>query len=248
MLDTISAGNRKLNVGCGFDKRPGYVNIDLQSFHQPDLIGNAIDLPMVPSNWADELLVSDVIEHIKRTQTLEAMLEWNRVLAVGGTMHLRTTYLTGLLRRMDHDWFGSLETHRQLILNLFSSQKYEGDFHFTAFTEKLLRFYVWASGFEVVTLNVRDGWLFDLVAKKSRDLSYEDLVQAKVDDKAFVCDAYRQILERNADEDGLAGKLSLLRNGGVSRRQIVKGFLASEEYEGVKLRAAPDFQLQFDPA
>ena len=29
---------RRLNLGCGFDVRPGYLNVDLHAWHKPDLL------------------------------------------------------------------------------------------------------------------------------------------------------------------------------------------------------------------
>ena len=246
MLDELPIGFRRLNVGCGFDRREGYVNVDLQSFHKPDVVANALDLHMVPSNWADEVFVYDVIEHFKRTQTVEALLEWNRVLALGGLMKLRTTYLPGLLRRLDYDWFGSLESHKQLMVNLFSSQAYEGDFHYTAFTEKLMRFYLWSCGFEIETIAIKDNWLFELVAVKTIDYSYQDLIDSSQTDRAFLAELYRTILDREPDEEGFAGKLALLKR--EPRRAIVKGFLCSEERDTVMSAKAPCFELEFDAA
>ena len=226
----------------------GYINIDLQAFHEPDVIGNALDLTAFPSNWADELVVSDVLEHIKRTETCSALLEWGRVLRLGGTVHIRTTYLPGLLRRMNYDWFGSLETHKMLILNLFSSQKYEGDFHFTAFTEKLMKFYLWACGFSITKLDVADNWLFVVAAEKVIDYSYEDLCTSTMSDKAFVLELYRRILKRLPDPPGMAGKIEMLDGSPASRRAVISSFLGSEEREQLMMSEAPQFELEYDPA
>ena len=247
MFEDITPGLRKLNVGCGFDKREGYVNVDLQPFHEPDLVADVLDLHMVPSNWAEELLAFDVIEHFKRLQTIEGLLEWNRVLKPGGVLRLSTTYLTGLMHRITYDWFGSIASHKELILNLFSSQAYDGDFHLTAFTEKLMRYYLWSGGYEIDTIRIKDNWLFDVIAVKAVDYSFADLMEIRADD-VYVTELYRRILKREPDASGLSEKLAALTSGAQTRAATRKGFLHSSEREELMTARAPAFELLFDSA
>ena len=55
----------KLNLGCGFDRREGYVNVDNQPLCAPDKIA---DLEVFPwpfeTNEATEILLSHVLEHL----------------------------------------------------------------------------------------------------------------------------------------------------------------------------------------
>ena len=46
----------KLNLGCGFDKRPGYLNVDFQAFHSPDLVADIRNLDTLPSDTFEEIL------------------------------------------------------------------------------------------------------------------------------------------------------------------------------------------------
>ena len=243
-IDLAGFGTRKLNVGCGFDVRPGYVNIDLQAFHKPDIVADIVDIPMIPSNWAEELVASDVLEHIGRRQTSTALFEWNRVLRHEGVLRIRTMYLPGLLRWMTKDWFGDVRSHMGLINAAYSTQLYEGDYHTTSFTEKLMRFYVWACGFEMIDLSLQDEWLFVVEARKTTDYSFEDLI-ASAPDEEFVGTLYRKLLMREPDDDGFEGKLRSLR-GGDSRRTILRGFLGSDERLEAMIDRAPNFDLVFD--
>ena len=194
------------------------------------------------------MLAYDVIEHFSRLQTNPALLEWNRVLRSGGLLRLSTTYLPGLLRRMSYDWFGSLQSHKELILNLFSSQAYEGDFHLTAFTEKLMRYHLWSCGFFIEDIRIKDNWLFDISARKTVDYSYEMLIEAEMSDTDFIAELYRQILGREPDAPGLEGKVGALRERLVTRRATAKGFLHSAEREDRMMAQAPEFELAFDIA
>ncbi len=55
----------RLNLGCGFDKRDGFVNVDTFSECDPDMIA---DLNTLPWPWdddsVDEILLRHVLEHL----------------------------------------------------------------------------------------------------------------------------------------------------------------------------------------
>ncbi len=49
---------------------------------------------------------------------------------------------------------------------IFGTQAYTGDFHFTSFTEVLVRHYLEEAGFKINELQLYDRWLFDVIAEK----------------------------------------------------------------------------------
>lgn len=73
----------KLNLGCGDDIRPGYVNVD--KFPQNDSVVQA-DLPVLPfeDNSADEVVLSHVLEHFGYREGETLCREIVRVLRPGG--------------------------------------------------------------------------------------------------------------------------------------------------------------------
>ncbi len=58
----------RLNLGCGFNKREGFVNVDIGDYCAPDVIH---DLEEVPWPWddsvVDEIYMSHVLEHLGAT-------------------------------------------------------------------------------------------------------------------------------------------------------------------------------------
>src|SRR5262245_33970799 len=80
---------RRINVGCGFDKRAGYINVDLHAMHDPDVIADVRDLRIFATAGYDEVLAQDVLEHLPRADAQPALSEWARVLAPGGRLVLR---------------------------------------------------------------------------------------------------------------------------------------------------------------
>jgi hypothetical protein len=53
-----------------------------------------------------------------------------------------------------------------LVQCLFGTQAYDGDWHFTAFTQKLLTYYLEIASFAKIEFKLVDGWLFDVTAEK----------------------------------------------------------------------------------
>jgi predicted SAM-dependent methyltransferase len=162
---------RKLNLGCGYDLRQGYVNVDFQDFHKPDLVGDVRDLPMLPAGYFEEIVAQDVLEHMPRQDTPVALAEWNRLLCIGGLLHLRAPNVIGLAELCLSPERQSIEDQKLLVQCLFGTQAYNGDWHLTGFTEKLLRYYLAEAGFEVLTLLPKDHWLFEATARKISDLA-----------------------------------------------------------------------------
>ena len=160
----------RLNLGCGYDIRAGYLNVDVNDFHSPDLVADVTNLHMLPAGRYREILAQDVLEHLPRTATVDVLREWNRLLTVGGTVHLRVPSvldLSLLLRAPENQ---SVEMQEKLIQCLFGTQAYSEDTHLTTFTEPLLRHYLDEAGFAVVTWALRDQWLFEVAAEKVRSV------------------------------------------------------------------------------
>jgi SAM-dependent methyltransferase len=149
----------RLNLGCGFDKRPGYLNVDLQDFHDPDLVGDVRSLPQLPADTYEEILAQDVLEHVSRADAPRALAEWRRLLRPEGRLVLRTTDLMSLLRWIEGS--DDADRHRQVLHFVFGTQAYDGDFHLTGFTDVVLCDELARAGFHRVTVERRDGWLWE---------------------------------------------------------------------------------------
>ncbi len=148
---------RKLNLGCGFDLREGYLNVDFQDFHGPDLVGDVRALPMLPSDTFDEILAIDVLEHLPRNDTVPALNEWARLLRSGGSLTLQMPDVVACGRFLvTHD---NDSDHQQLLGQLFGTQGYTGDFHLAGFTDITLSKLLHDAGFRSTVIETRDGWM-----------------------------------------------------------------------------------------
>lgn len=86
----------KLNLGCGRDIKPGYLNVDFirtDSSMLPDIGFLLCDLSTLPWPWedgsAEEILMLDFLEHFPYRATERILQEVWRVLLPGGTVDIQ---------------------------------------------------------------------------------------------------------------------------------------------------------------
>lgn len=81
----------RLNLGCGRDKRAGYINVDKHAVFEPDRVVDLESTPWpFPDNAVDEIVLHHVLEHLgQQTETFLAILvELYRILKVGGVIEI----------------------------------------------------------------------------------------------------------------------------------------------------------------
>jgi predicted SAM-dependent methyltransferase len=156
----------RLNLGCGWDHRDGYLNVDLHAFHSPDLQADVTDLAMLPDGHYREIVAQDILEHITRTRTLDVLRRWSALLAPGGTLSLRVPSLLDLAALIGKPENQGRERQETLMQCMFGTQAYDGDYHLTSFTRPLLTEYLADAGLRVVEWRLRDEWLFEVTAEK----------------------------------------------------------------------------------
>jgi len=157
---------QRLNLGCGFDIKLGYLNVDLNSYHNPDLVADIRCLNMLPSGFYEEIIAQDCLEHLPRAETQLTIKEWARLLKIGGILQIRTTSLIDLLELFKEEVYQTVELQEKLVQCLFGTQAYDGDWHFTGFTKILMTNYLEVAGFGNIECKLIDGWLFDVTAEK----------------------------------------------------------------------------------
>ena len=220
----------KLNCGCGFDILNGYLNVDLNEFHHPDLVADVTNLNMLPSNYYTEIIAYDILEHIERTKTKMVIAEWNRLLIPNGLIKIRAPNLIGLLKLFSKKDYQTIQKQEELIQCCFGTQAYYGDFHYTSFTESLIRHYLKISGFENISITIRDEWLFEITAKKMVSLNQgNDNEYLKI--SAFLHDAYSKFLCREPDISGYNFFFDQLISGKMTEETVIVIFKNSEERE-----------------
>lgn len=83
---------RRLNLGCGTDLRPGYVNVDVAPIPGVDLTASlgTGSLPFADGTFS-VVLCRDILEHV---DVVPALAEVHRVLAPGGVVVISAVHFT----------------------------------------------------------------------------------------------------------------------------------------------------------
>ncbi|KVD72426.1 methyltransferase [Burkholderia sp. ABCPW 14] len=221
------ASHNKINIGCGYDKRPDYLNVDMDPTCQPDILITDNNLSELPRKQFSELLAKDVIEHIPRAETANAILEWADLIAPGGALNLETSSILGVAELIrQHQNYADQEKFTSF---LFGNQVHAGDFHYTGFTESTLKAHVIAAGFEIDEFKLVDRWLFAVRASKQTDWTRLIETTAGEPNRAFIDIAYREILFREPEAFFFEIDLAALDGGTYTRRDFLKKLYASEE-------------------
>lgn len=138
----------KLNLGCGSETLPGYVNVDIR----PECGDFTADVRYLP--WPDacvtEIQAIDILEHFPSVQTDSILKEWRRVLETDGELILRVPNLQVLGELISGDG----EQTVMFIRNVYGGHRWgpDGmyDTHHTGWTPSLLEKDLEKAGFSVL--------------------------------------------------------------------------------------------------
>lgn len=79
-------GKVYINLGCGVNTSAEFVNVDAFPFSKTHWVLDIQDLSLFPTNSADMIYASHVIEHLPRKNIIKTLSEWRRVLKPGGVL------------------------------------------------------------------------------------------------------------------------------------------------------------------
>lgn len=145
---TVLTNLTRLNLGCGDQPLPGYVNTDIRP-GVGDATFDARDIPM-PDESVDELVAHDLLEHFPSSQTSGVLGEWRRVLRVRGKLVIRVPNLLALSQSIVDGEFPP-----EMIRNIYGGHRWgkdgELDCHHTGWTPDLIAELLHRHGFDVVS-------------------------------------------------------------------------------------------------
>ena len=228
MSSEITKYPRRINLGCGLDKREGFLNIDINASGDPDLVCDITNLQSLPSAYFEYAIAQDVLEHIQRLKIRNTLKEWNRILKIGGVLELQLPNVVGLLTLLTKKENKSPIMQEKLLQCLFGTQGYVGDFHYFGFTDILIKSLLESTGFVIEELTIKDEWLFLVRARKTFDCPIEEIFH--LNDRDFVTEVYKTFLGRLPDEGGLQYYLKILKDG-ITREAVIESIKDSEEYK-----------------
>ncbi len=114
-----------LNLGCGVNKVPGAVNIDLHG--NPDVRANILFLPF-GNGTVDKIYLFHTIEHIKKALHHDLFTEIRRVLKQGGQLFVSYPEFTKCAQNFIDNKFGWRDFWSATI---YGRQLQPNDFHVT---------------------------------------------------------------------------------------------------------------------
>ncbi len=136
----------KLNIGSR-KKAEGWSNFDIDPGPEVDYVGDCVDLSQFADNSIETIYASHVLEHISYQGDLQnALKEWFRVLAPGGTIMISVPDLEMLCRLYLSPTLQA-EHRFQVMQIMFGGQIDQFDFHAVGLSHELLGFYLGAAGF-----------------------------------------------------------------------------------------------------
>lgn len=220
----------RINLGCGWDVRPGWLNVDLFDFHHPDLVADITDLPMLPDGAFAEVLAQDVLEHLPRAKAGPALAEWARLLAPGGIITLRVPSLPDAAAMLSHPDRQTWDKADEVIHLIYGTQAYGGDFHLSGYTFRTLAQQLQEAGLLLSYARLRDEWLIEAVARKAPSLA--DVAER-------VHNRFVHVLGRPADDASLAGMVAEVSGRGLDDAGL--DALLSGSQEGTFRRQHPAY-------
>lgn len=177
----------KLHLGCGTNRKDGWINIDSVKACQPDVVHDLTEPLPYSDLIADEVLAEDLLEHFDKYIRYIVFAEWVRVLKIGGILTLQVPDMEKILWRffkLGFDHFVDMTFGE----NLWNSKIYIGHFgnHKWGYSKKSLQDFAATFGIipvhiETVGLNIR------FIGQKEQHVTLSDLDNLKIHSHANRC-------------------------------------------------------------
>ncbi len=209
----------KLNIGAGFKKREGFVNID-KFDASADMRMDAADLRF-PDGAIDEIYSAHMLEHVSKFEVPKVLSEWYRVLKVGGKLELELPDLEWVCR----NWLSKSDRERWgfFLDTIFGMETNEGEFHKTGFTKERIRQLLTDAGFSVQNVSAvwsHDQWCISVSAVK---------IKAGADE-VFILDCFPSNAERT---QLLREQISKLQTVGIPIILVSHTIIPEDIYKSV---------------
>jgi predicted SAM-dependent methyltransferase len=164
-LIKYSGNSVKLNLGCGDNKLPGFINIDSFAGVKPDLVHNIIETPLpYKDNSVDEVVFFHCIEHIPEHLHERVLGEIFRVLKKEAKFLI--SYPEFL--KCVENYKTNLRGHRKFWkATIYGRQSHAGDYHVTLMDTRFFKQVLKKVGFEIVK-----------VVEESKENPYNTLIHS----------------------------------------------------------------------
>ena len=86
----------RLYLGSREYRPPGFLTVDIDPTHGPDILADVTDLSAIASGSIEEICASHILEHLPWPLSFQALAEWARVLRPGGLLRVAVPDLGAL--------------------------------------------------------------------------------------------------------------------------------------------------------
>lgn len=152
---------KQVNIGCGFDIREEYINIDHRALEGVDVVADVKDLPFSKDSL-HEIFASHVAEHFIERELKEILKYWFSLIEPKGHIRLIVPNIEVMARKFSS---GDL-TWEQLRGVALGGQDYASDYHFNHFSVSSMKALVETSlpnaKFEVVDAGRKNGDCYEM--------------------------------------------------------------------------------------
>lgn len=177
----------RLNLGCGPNKLPGFVNIDSVEAFKPDLLLDISQPLPYPDLSVDEILADGILEHFDKYLRFIVFYEWARVLKIGGTINLSVPNLEKIVWRYFKFGFEKF-TDTVFGENMLASEAYIGHFgnHKWGYSKKSLEAFVKMFGLEPIKIETK-GLVLRIIGEKKRHVTQAEIDKVEIYSSANDC-------------------------------------------------------------
>lgn len=93
----------KLNLGCGQYKIPGFINVDISDYYNPDVVANVLNLPY-ENDSVDLIYAGHLIEHLEPEEVFFAIRHWRNILKPGGELWITFPDFEKVFEMWENEW------------------------------------------------------------------------------------------------------------------------------------------------
>jgi SAM-dependent methyltransferase len=86
----------KINLGCGTDYKKGWINVDFNKEVNADVYADFKKRLPFPSNYADYILIDNVLEHVERNRLFPFLEELHRICKKGAILEIFVPHYSGM--------------------------------------------------------------------------------------------------------------------------------------------------------
>lgn len=113
--------NIKLHLGCGRQRKEGFINIDYNKTRATDYVLDVLNLPF-PPNSVEQIENYHLIEHISIKDIRRVLKSWQEILKPEGKLIME-------FPDFDKNVEAYLAGHEERLNNVFGAQRFPGDVH-----------------------------------------------------------------------------------------------------------------------